>query len=165
MTFHLRDDRGNRSQVRVDELIGYQLRQASAVADGLARLIPHEGVDYEISPGENSIIPLTDKGEGWREYVELSSDGMPSEDMRARLAEVMPKEGVDFDPVIVFSGSDKSRISFEMEIMTERGSLWKSYVMKMIRKYPPTLEYAGEMLPDGGETENVEGVENEEVVP
>ena len=55
-----------------------QMRQAAAVMDGLGRLIPQEGVDYEVNitfKGANSpsvsmeIIPLTDKGEFWKAYV------------------------------------------------------------------------------------------------
>ena len=55
-----------------------QTKQAAAIADCIGRLIPHEGVDYDIevvfksqySPSVSmNILPHTDKGEWWKSYV------------------------------------------------------------------------------------------------
>lgn len=55
-----------------------QARQAAAIMDCLGRLIPQEGVDYDVEivfkgahdPGVSmNISALTDKGEWWRQYV------------------------------------------------------------------------------------------------
>ena len=55
-----------------------QTRQAAAIMDAIGRLIPQEGVDYDVEltfKGENnpsvsmSVIPLTDKGSWWKDYV------------------------------------------------------------------------------------------------
>ena len=55
-----------------------QSKQSIAIADCIGRLIPQEGVDYDIEvtfKGRNDpsvsmgIIPHTDKGEWWRKYV------------------------------------------------------------------------------------------------
>ena len=55
-----------------------QSKQAAAIMDGIARLIPQEGVDYDVCisfKGANNpsvsmdIIAHTDKGEWWKRYV------------------------------------------------------------------------------------------------
>jgi len=55
-----------------------QAKQAAAIMDCVGRLIPQEGVDYNIdiifksTYDQNvsmSISPMTDKGEWWRQYV------------------------------------------------------------------------------------------------
>ena len=55
-----------------------QTKQAAAIVDCIGRLIPQEGVDYDIEvtfkgdydPSVSmGIVPLTDKGEWWRRYV------------------------------------------------------------------------------------------------
>lgn len=55
-----------------------QSKQAAAIMDGIARLIPQEGVDYDVCisfKGANdpsvsmNIVAYTDKGEWWKRYV------------------------------------------------------------------------------------------------
>lgn len=55
-----------------------QNMQATAIMDGIARLIPQEGVDYDVhvifkGPNDPSvsmnIVAHTDKGEWWKQYV------------------------------------------------------------------------------------------------
>lgn len=55
-----------------------QTKQAAAIMDNIARLIPHEGVDYDVevtfkgdyNPSVSMrIIPLTEKGVWWQKYV------------------------------------------------------------------------------------------------
>jgi len=55
-----------------------QSKQAVAIMDGIARLIPQEGVDYDVQitfRGANDpsvsmdIVAHTDKGEWWKRYV------------------------------------------------------------------------------------------------
>ena len=70
------DDGGARRPVA--ELSYMQSRQAAAIMDCVGRLIPQEGVDYDVDiifrgeANENlsmNITPHTDKGEWWRRYV------------------------------------------------------------------------------------------------
>lgn len=72
----LKDD-GN-GKVPIRELSFVQSRQAAAIMDCIGRLIPHEGVDYDVeiifkdknSPSVSlNIVAHTDKGEFWRRYV------------------------------------------------------------------------------------------------
>ena len=69
---------GDGGTTPVKEMSYMQSRQAGAIADCIGRLIPQEGVDYDmvvIFNGEADdnvqmrITPLTDKGEWWRGYV------------------------------------------------------------------------------------------------
>lgn len=62
----------------LDKLTLSQLHQTAAIADCLGRLIPQEGVDYDVNVilrGKNEtrvsmqIVALTDKGQWWKEYV------------------------------------------------------------------------------------------------
>jgi len=55
-----------------------QTKQAAAIVDCIGRLIPQEGVDYDVEitfkgnydPSVSmNIVPHTDKGEWWRKYV------------------------------------------------------------------------------------------------
>lgn len=63
---------------QISEMSYVQGRQAMAIMDCIGRLIPQEGVDYDVSiifKGDNdsdvsmSIQPHTDKGEWWKKYV------------------------------------------------------------------------------------------------
>ena len=69
-------DGGSYSEIR--SMSFQQNKQAIAIADCIGRLIPQEGVDYEVEvifSGRNNpsvsmnIVPLTDKGEWWKKYV------------------------------------------------------------------------------------------------
>jgi len=62
----------------VTELSFAQTKQAAAIMDCIGRMIPHEGVDYDVhiifhgnySPSVSmDIVPHTDKGEWWKRYV------------------------------------------------------------------------------------------------
>lgn len=62
----------------VSQLSFVQSKQAAAIMDGIARLIPQEGVDYDVCisfKGANDpsvsmdIIAHTDKGAWWKRYV------------------------------------------------------------------------------------------------
>jgi hypothetical protein len=57
-----------------------RIRQAVSVMDAIGRLIPQEGVDYSVSITFNErnassiqigIEPHTDKGEAWRDYLDV----------------------------------------------------------------------------------------------
>lgn len=70
-------DNGN-GRSNIENLSFPQTKQAAAIMDCLGRLIPQEGVDYEVEvvfKGVNdprlsmNIIARTDKGEWWKEYV------------------------------------------------------------------------------------------------
>jgi len=65
-------------QTKVEHLSFVQSKQASAIMDAIARLIPQEGVDYDVNivfkgmsdPAVSmNIVPHTDKGEWWKQYV------------------------------------------------------------------------------------------------
>lgn len=75
MRMVINDSSGRRD---LESLSYAQTRQAAAVMDCIGRLIPQEGVDYDVEiifKGVNdpsvsmNVIPLTDKGEWWRKYV------------------------------------------------------------------------------------------------
>lgn len=64
---------------QIEKMSVPQTRQAAAIVDCIGRLIPQEGIDYDVDVifkgGEYNpsvsmaISPLTDKGERWRSYV------------------------------------------------------------------------------------------------
>lgn len=65
--------------IPVENLSYVQTRQAAAFVDCLGRLIPQEGVDYEVDltfrgdaveKVSYEIKPMTDKGAWWKNYVE-----------------------------------------------------------------------------------------------
>lgn len=78
---------GTLESTEMGKLSVSQLHQTAAIADCIGRLIPQEGVDYDIhiilreptaeekqqhkTPTKVSmqIIPLTDKGTWWKQYV------------------------------------------------------------------------------------------------
>lgn len=71
-------ENGQLEPTALEKLSVGQLHQTAAIADCLGRLIPVEGVDYEIhvilrgthdTRVSMQIIPLTDKGEWWKDYV------------------------------------------------------------------------------------------------
>lgn len=99
--------------VPVNNMTFQQTKQAAAVMDGIARLIPHEGVDYDVE--------ITFKG--------------------------------DYDPMV----------SINVVALTDKGEWWRQYVMKMIKKYPPTVENPEPSIPIDTHEKNEED-RNEEVM-
>lgn len=76
MRYILRDGQGGK--VQLTELSFGQSKQAAAIVDAIGRLIPIEGVDYEVdvifstTDANNvslNIVSKTDKGEWWKRYV------------------------------------------------------------------------------------------------
>ena len=72
----LEDANGKRRQVA--QMSFAQTKQAAAIMDCIGRLIPQEGVDYDVevifkgsyNPQVSmNIVALTDKGEWWKKYV------------------------------------------------------------------------------------------------
>lgn len=72
----LEDANGRRRQV--SQMSFAQTKQAAAIMDCIGRLIPQEGVDYDVevifkgsyNPQVSmNIVALTDKGEFWKKYV------------------------------------------------------------------------------------------------
>ena len=72
----LEDANGRRRQV--SQMSFAQTKQAAAIMDCIGRLIPQEGVDYDVEVIFNgsynpqvsmNIVALTDKGEFWKKYV------------------------------------------------------------------------------------------------
>ena len=62
----------------IEELSFQQGKQASAIMDSIGRMIPQEGVDYDVEiifkskydPSVSmNIVSHTDKGEWWKRYV------------------------------------------------------------------------------------------------
>ena len=180
MRFLMKDENG----VHPTEAYSMSMnRQAIAIADCDGRLIPQEGVDYDIkiafakdNPGDVSIdiIPLTDKGEFWRDYAMKTLRADPSlvnppklslsdsESVRAGavhtavaagIGKIIPKPEVDYFLEITFTGEYSSNVSMNVVPITERGKIWRDYVMRMIRKYPPTVENPEMSIPEesGGE--------------
>ena len=166
MRFFLKDGDSDK-ELLVTELSNSQLWQASAISDGIARMIPHEGIDYDIKVQGAffEIIPITDKGTSWRDYVNRMLDVNPPEvisskiDVSLYLCRLIPEEGVDYDVRIVYKAPGSRNLKMDILVMNERGKFWKSYVMSMIRKYPPTTTYESFRLPE--EAEEVEEVPKE----
>ena len=162
----------------VTELSTTQLWQASAISDGIARMIPHEGVDYDVRMRGASfnILPLTDKGVEWSGYVDKMILVTPPDiissklDVSTYLYGLLPEEGVDYDIRVVYKSSGSRNVVMDIETMNERGKFWRTYVMRMIRKYPPTTTYESERLPeDAVEVDDVpdefkEGGQDEKVM-
>ena len=76
---HIFEDKGD-CKVRkpVSNMSFPQTKQAAAIMDCIGRLIPQEGVDYDVeiifkgsyNPSVSmNIVALTDKGEFWKKYV------------------------------------------------------------------------------------------------
>lgn len=75
MHVYVNDGSGNKP---VPKMSYAQVKQAAAIMDCIGRMIPQEGVDYDIEiifkgaydPSVSmNIVPHTDKGEWWRKYV------------------------------------------------------------------------------------------------
>lgn len=134
-----------RQEMSVNDLSSLQLRQATVVADTVARLIPHEGVDYEVDiPGSDApfgIRPVTDKGEAWGEYVStmMRSDPPrlgrdPHMDATVYIGRLIPVEGVDYDPCLTFRSGSAKTLSYTVVPRTAKGRFWMRYVTSMLKK-------------------------------
>lgn len=64
------------------------------------------------------------------------------------IGRLIPQEGVDYGVEITFDDTNPSAVSLGIRAYTDKGELWKSYVEKMISKYPPTSTPPGEAIPD-----------------
>lgn len=102
---HFFIDDGSGKKPLASSLTFPQTKQAAAIMDTIARLIPHEGVDYDVEitfKGDYnvsvsmSIIPLTEKGEWWRKYaMEMIKKHPPTiENPEMAIPEDMPPEAM-----------------------------------------------------------------------
>lgn len=76
---HIFEDKGDgKGRNPVSNMSFPQTKQAAAIMDCIGRLIPQEGVDYDVevifkgsyNPQVSmNIVALTDKGEFWKKYV------------------------------------------------------------------------------------------------
>lgn len=76
---HIFEDNGDGKGIKpVSNMSFPQTKQAAAIMDCIGRLIPQEGVDYDVevifkgsyNPSVSmNIVALTDKGEFWKKYV------------------------------------------------------------------------------------------------
>lgn len=64
------------------------------------------------------------------------------------IGRLIPQEGVDYDVEVIFKGSYNPSVSMNIVALTDKGEFWKEYVMKMIKKYPPTVENPDQAFPD-----------------
>lgn len=78
------------------------------------------------------------------------------------LGRLIPTEGVDYDVHVILRGKNETRVSMQIEPLTDKGKWWKEYVSKMIHKYPPTTSYKGDVLPDGSADDKEENNERKE---
>lgn len=92
-----------------------------------------------------------------KELEELSfQQGKQAAAIMDCIGRLIPQEGVDYDVEIVFKGKYNPSVSMSIEAHTDKGEWWKGYVMKMISKYPPTVENPPQAIvddqsPDTGE--------------
>lgn len=146
-------------EVQVTGLSDVNLRQSAAIADAIARLIPHEGVDYliDLTGGTLSFKPETDKGVQWCSYLRSMMAKNPPDikvgpnakiEMLAYITGVIPKDGIDYDSVITFKGPKSKEVSYRLTAYNEKGTFWRDYVSVMLKKYPPHPDYRADMLPD-----------------
>ena len=135
-----------------------QSKQAVAIMDCVARMVPHEGVDYDITLNGSTfdIQPLTDKGQFFRSFIGACVSKTPPDipvgdgalvAIKSYLSSLVPREGVDFNVEIVFKGAYSPSVSMSVVAANERGEWWKRYIMEMIRKYPPTVENPEPSMP------------------
>ena len=72
-------DKNDGTRVQLSNMSFQQTRQAAAIMDCIGRMIPQEGVDYDVEiiykDGEYNpslsmnIVAHTDKGEWWKRYI------------------------------------------------------------------------------------------------
>lgn len=147
---------GTRTYLSISDLSDAQIRQAAFMADAVARLIPHRGVDYDIALNGSmvSFLGITDKGRAWSRRLADEFNGNPPDlsgenpmlDLESFIGRQIPNDGVDYDVVIVFHKDNPKSVSFRIEPRNERGEFWRDYVAEMIRKYPPIADYRGVVL-------------------
>lgn len=138
MRFFTEDAGGARHEILVTELSGHQLRQAAAIADTVAGMIPHEGVDYGLKvPGDNAPFDLeayTDKGRAWCGYVaEMSQDVSRIDNVYSHIGSLIPEDGADYDPCIIFKTASGT-LSYAIRPITAKGRFWMKYVTAILRK-------------------------------
>lgn len=169
MKMFLRDGESSH-EISVSDLSVMNIRQAAAITDAVARLIPHEGVDYEIKgDGVNfSFNGITDKGELWCRFIHgyakkhpinIKADADAMKNLMSYVFGLIPIDGVDYEPIITFTGASSEKITFKIEPKNEKGMFWARYVAEMMKKYPPSADYRAETLPE--EPEPVEGIPEE----
>jgi len=79
------------------------------------------------------------------------------------IGRLIPQEGVDYDVHITFKGEYNPSVSMDIVALTEKGQFWRKYISHMISKYPPRVDYQGEVLPDNpSPSDYPETAENEE---
>lgn len=80
---------------------------------------------------------------------------------------LIPQEGVDYDVDVIFKGAYDQNVSMSITPRTDKGAWWRSYVLKMIDKYPPTVDNPPQSIEDDQTTdkdEEVKGTANEKIV-
>lgn len=63
------------------------------------------------------------------------------------IGRLIPQEGVDYEVTVIFSGVNNPNVSLNITALTDKGEMWKDYVQTMIKKYPPVVDFHGEVLP------------------
>ena len=64
------------------------------------------------------------------------------------IARLIPQEGVDYNIAVTFKGDYVPTVSLDISSLTDKGEFWREYVLKMLKKYPPTVDFHGDVLPD-----------------
>lgn len=136
------------SRRQINELSFVQSKQASAIADAVARLIPQEGVDYDIENPSVSfdVRPHTEKGKWIGGYIAKTIGLDKSVAVRDCVGRLIPKEGVDYDIEVMFNGDNDKSVSMGIVALTDKGMLWRDYAMPMLSKNPPTIENPPEAI-------------------
>lgn len=84
------------------------------------------------------------------------------------IGRLIPQEGVDYDVEIVFKGDYNPSVSMAIKPLTDKGERWKSYVMEMIKKYPPKVGNPDQAIDEAYAEQEVDdevnGGSDEEVV-
>lgn len=77
------------------------------------------------------------------------------------IARLIPHEGVDYEVEVIFKGMYDPSVSLNIKAFTDKGERWKSYLTEMIAKYPPVVDYQGDVIPENpGEVGGVKTQEN-----
>lgn len=78
------------------------------------------------------------------------------------IGRLIPQEGVDYDVDIIFKGAYNQNVSMSIAARTDKGEWWRQYVLKMIGKYPPTVNNPEPSLPDDPNENELEEKEKED---